>query len=105
MSRLLSSAAFGGPVLHVPALCVAAAAAQRPAIGDHLADLLADARHDAIGISGLLRSEQMDLLRRAFPRMPWPATHAALTAQTTDLPLVTVDGSAYVRVPIAVVLL
>jgi hypothetical protein len=42
-SRLLSGAIDGGPGLDLPALCLAEATAGRPAIGGHVAELIAHA--------------------------------------------------------------
>jgi protein-L-isoaspartate(D-aspartate) O-methyltransferase len=48
LSRLLRGAIDGGPTLDVPALCLAEAAAARPALARHLADIIAVAPAGAI---------------------------------------------------------
>ena len=40
LSQLLTAATDRGPTIAVPALCLATAAIRRPAIADHLADLV-----------------------------------------------------------------
>lgn len=102
LSRLLRGAIDGGPRLDVPALCLAAVAALRPALANHLADIVAAAPPEAINVSALARSRALDTLRATHPRLDWPATHAATRALATHLPILTVDSMRYRGVSIDV---
>jgi hypothetical protein len=95
LSRLLRGAIDGGPRLDVPALCLAAATAVRPALAGHLADILAVAPPNAINVSALARSRTLDTLRAAHPSLCWPGTHAATHALDTRRPVLTVDSRRY----------
>jgi hypothetical protein len=72
VSRLLRGAIDGGPRLDVPALCLTAATAMRPALADHLADIVAAAPPDAIKVSALARSAVLDTLRMTHPHLAGP---------------------------------
>ncbi len=102
LSRLLRGAIDGGPTLDVPALCLAEATAARPALAGHLADIIAAAPVGAIDICGLTRTGPLDTLRAQNPRLIWPATHAAVLALTTGLPILTVDSDRYSGVAVDV---
>lgn len=95
LSRLLRGAIDGGPTLVVPALCLADASVLRPAVVGHLADIIAAAPPGLIDVCGLTRSVRLDALRVAHPGLSWPATHAAVHALTTGLPILTVDPGRY----------
>jgi hypothetical protein len=95
LSRLLRGAIDGGPSLDVPALRLAEATATRPALAGHLADLIAVAPAGAIDICGLSRTGYLDSLRQQNPRLEWPATHAAVLALSTGLPILTVGSDRY----------
>jgi hypothetical protein len=102
LSRLIAGAVAGGPRLDVPALCLAAAMTHRPAIGEHLANVLADAPPGVIQFSDLIRTIELDALRAERPHMRWPAAHAVVRAQTGDLLVLTVDQRRYTGVPVDV---
>jgi predicted nucleic acid-binding protein len=98
LSRLLHGAIDGGPEIKIPALCLAAAAALRPAIADHIADILAAAPAGAIDVCGLTRTAHLDALLALRPGLGWPATHAAAHALAAGLPVLTVDPNRYTGV-------
>lgn len=102
VSRLVHGAVQGGPVIEVPACCLAAAAVVRPALAGHMAELVAEAPPGAIEICGLTRSSHLDALRTFRPHLDWPAAHAAVHALTTGLPVVTTDTDRYVGLGIDV---
>jgi hypothetical protein len=102
LSRLLSGAVDGGPSLDVPALCLAAVAALRPALTDHLAEIIAVAPPDAITVSGLSRSTVTDRVRVTHPQLSWSATHATVRALATRLPILTVDPDRYRTIAVTV---
>jgi hypothetical protein len=99
MSRLLRDAIDGGPAIEIPALCLTAAAAVRPEIVGHLAELIATAPAGTIEIRGLRRTARLDMLRDHHPRLGWPGTHAAFRA-TTSRPIITLDAGRYRGVPV-----
>jgi hypothetical protein len=105
VSRLLHAAVEGGPTLDIPALCLSAAAAARPALAGHLADIVAGAPAGAVDVCGLTRTGQLDQLRAAQPGLDWPATHAAVHALATGLPILTVMPGRYADVPVDVMAL
>jgi hypothetical protein len=102
VSRLLRGAIDGGPRLDVPALCLTAATVMRPALADHLADIVAAAPPDAIKVSALARSAVLDTLRMTHPHLGWPGTHAAMHALVGRLPILTLDSDRYRGVAIDV---
>jgi hypothetical protein len=63
LSRLVHGAIDGGPALDIPAFCLTTAAVARPALADHLAELIAAAPPGAIGICRLTRTAHLDALR------------------------------------------
>jgi hypothetical protein len=105
LSRLLHGAIAGGPALDIPACCLAAAALIRPALADHLADILAAAPPGAINITGLTRTSHLDTLRASHPQIGWPIAHAAAHAQTTGRPLLTTDPHRYADISVGVLTL
>ncbi len=86
----------------MPALCLAEATAARPAIAGHLADIIAVAPAGAIDICGLTRTGYLGTLRSHNPHLDWPASHAAMLALATGLPVLTVDSDRYGGVPVNV---
>jgi len=92
---LLISAVDRGPSIAVPALCLASAALFRPAIIDHLADLVASGPPSAIEIVSLTRTGEVARLRAEHPGLGWPALHATSTASVARIPLVTTDPGRY----------
>jgi hypothetical protein len=92
LSGLVAAPAHRAPGRHVyvPALCLVAAVAERPAIGEHVLALPAV---EVIGLGlahaltvGLLISEQMPwqhghALATCHPDAEWPAGRAVVTAQ------------------------
>lgn len=105
LSRLLHSAIDGGPMLDLPALCLATAAVVRPAIADHIADIVVVAPPGAVTISGLTRTAQLDVLLSWSPTLGWPAAHAASRALATGLPVLTVDPDRYAKTGVDVLTL
>jgi hypothetical protein len=105
LSRLVRGAIDGGPTLDVPALCLNAATIARPALADHLADIIAAAPPGTIDVCGLSRSARLDTLRAIHPRLGWAATHAATQAAATARPILTVDASRYAGVAVDVLAL
>ena len=95
LSRLLHDAMAGGPGVDVPACCLVAAAVVRPALADHVADLMAAAPPGAINICGLSRILRLDSVRRFHRDHTWPTAHAAVHALTARLPLVTIEPMRY----------
>ena len=93
MSRLIHDAVHGGPRLNVPALCLAAAAADRPAIATHVAGLVMAAPPGVVDVHGLTRANLLDALQELT--LGWPAAHAAFVAVTTGRLVVTVDPRDY----------
>jgi hypothetical protein len=104
-SRLLSGAIDGGPSLDLPALCIAEAAAGRPAIGGHIAELIAHGPEGTIAVGPLTRISRLDALRGLRPRLPWPALHAADRAVATGSFIVTTDARRYDGIPAGIVTL
>jgi hypothetical protein len=102
LSRLIHGAIDGGPALDIPALCLTTATVVRPALADHLAELIAAAPPGAIGICGLTRTAHLDALRALCPQLGWPATHAAARALATGLPVLTVGADRYSKVGVDV---
>ncbi len=102
LSRLLRGAIDGGPSLDVPALCLAEATTARPALAGHLAEIIAAAPAGAIDVCGLSRTGHLDNLRARHPDLGWPATHAAMLAIATGLPILTVGSDRYGGVPVDV---
>lgn len=100
LSRLLRGAIDGGPTLNVPALCLTEAAELRPAVTRHLAEIIAAAPSGAITVCGLTRSGHLDELRASKLELDWPATHAAIHALASGLPILTVDLHRYGGVPV-----
>ncbi|HET8684125.1 MAG TPA: hypothetical protein VFM54_19965 [Micromonosporaceae bacterium] len=105
LSRLLRGAIEGGPALDIPALCLSAAAAVRPTIADHVAEIVVAVPAGTIVVSGLTRTSHLDALMALVPGLGWPATHAAARALTTGLPILTVDADRYVGVRLEVLTL
>jgi hypothetical protein len=95
MSRLLRDARFGGPPVHIPALCLTEAAVVRPMVAGHVAELVASMPPGALEVCGLIRTDQLDSLRASDPRLDWPATQAAEHARAKDLILVSTDPDKY----------
>jgi len=95
LSRLLHDAIDGGPTLEIPALCLSTAALARPAIADHVADLVAAAPTDAIAVAGLVRTDHLDALLALCPGLGWPATHAAVRALIAGSPVLTAAPDRY----------
>jgi hypothetical protein len=95
LSRLLHCAIDGGPALEVPALCLTAAATARPAIAEHLADMIAAAPSGSIAVGGFTRTAHLDALIVLQPRLGWPATQAAAHALGRGVPILTVDQDRY----------
>jgi hypothetical protein len=102
LSRLLSAAIDGGPTVAIPALCLAATAATRPAVTGHLGDLIASTGNGVITIPGLERTATLDAVREVYPRLDWPAVHAVTVAIATAEPLITTQPSVYDGVPVDV---
>lgn len=102
-SRLVSGALVGGPSLDLPALCLAKATELRPALGRHLAELVAQAPEGAITIGALTRTRRLDALRSLRPRLPWAALHAADQAVAAGSLIITTDARRYDGVPAGVV--
>jgi hypothetical protein len=99
LSRLIHDTLDGGPALHVPALCLAAAAAIRPAIADHIALLVTSAMNNAIDIRGLTAG-QLAALVAEFPGLGNAATHAVSEAMASASIIITTDPSRYADVPV-----
>jgi hypothetical protein len=95
ISRLLRDAIERGPSLDVPALCLAAAAALRPAVADHFADIIAGAPKDAINVSAFTRSSVLDALCCSTLQRGWPVIHAAVRALSNQQPILTLDSERY----------
>ena len=95
LSRLLTAAIDRGPTIAVPALCLATAAVRRPAIADHLAELVTGGPPGAIKIIGLARTAEVTQLRTEHPGISWPALHATSTATAGRVPVVTTDPGRY----------
>ncbi|WP_239313389.1 MULTISPECIES: hypothetical protein [unclassified Frankia] len=95
LSRLLAAAIDRRPAIAIPALCLASAAVRRPAIAGHLAELVTGGPIGAIEIVGLSRTALVAQLRTEHPRLSWPALHAASTAATIRVPIVTIDPARY----------
>jgi hypothetical protein len=89
----------------VPAFCLATASVARPALADHLADLIAVAPPGAIDVCGLTRTSHPDALRALCPQLGWPATHAAARALATGQPVLTVGPDRYIGVGVDVLTL
>jgi hypothetical protein len=92
---LLGSSATATSTIAVPALCLAAAAVRRPALADHLAELVTDGPAGAIEIIGLTRTAEVAQLRAEHPGISWPVLHAASTATAGRVPIVTTDPGRY----------
>jgi hypothetical protein len=105
LSRLVHGAIEGGPALDVPACCLVAAALTRPALADHLADLIAAAPPGAINVSGLTRGDHLDALRTFHPDLNWSTAHAAVRALTTGLPVLTTEPDRYTQLGVDVLAL
>lgn len=95
LSRLLIAAIDCGPTVAVPALCLATAALRRPAIIEHVAELVAGGPPGAVQIVGLARSTEVARLRAEHPGISWPALHASSTATAAQVPVVTTDPGRY----------
>ncbi|MGH3735314.1 MAG: hypothetical protein ACRDT6_06775 [Micromonosporaceae bacterium] len=102
VSRLLHDAVDGGPGVSVPALCLAHIAVTRPAVADHLAEIIVAAPQDSVKVCGLSRGERLERLRDDVPALDWRATHAAVEAIITEWPVLTTDPRRYAGVPIDV---
>jgi len=102
VSRLLTSAIDGGPTVAIPALCLAAAAAVRPAVAGHLADLIATTDVGVITVPGLERSPTLDAVRGVYPQLGWSAIHAVTVAVSTATSLITADPSGYLGISVDV---
>ena len=102
-SRLVSGAIDGGPAINLPALCLAAVTALRPAVIGHLAELIAHAPAGVISIGSFTRTDRLGALRALETRLPWPALHAADHAVATSAFLITTDTRRYDGVPAAVI--
>jgi len=105
LSRLFHGAVDGGPTLDLPALCLTTATLARPAVADHVADIVAAAPPGAVTISGLIRTAHLDALLSWAPALGWPATHAAVRAMATGLPVLTVAPDRYAKAGIDVLTL
>jgi hypothetical protein len=103
LSRLLVGAIGGGPALAVPALCLAATAGIRPAVAEHLADLIVSAAPGVITVPGLEHTPPLDAVRQTYPHLDWPATHAITTALAVGATLITTHPAFYTGVPLHVV--
>jgi hypothetical protein len=102
-SRLVSGAIDGGPSLDLPALCLATATALRAAVGEHLAEIIAQAPAGTITIGALTRTSELDALRRLKPPLTWPALHAANQAVAAGSFIITTEARRYDLVPVGVV--
>lgn len=105
MSRLVVDAMDGGPSLDVPAMCLTVVGSARPMIAAHLAELVAGAPPGAIGVCGLRRSRDLDLLRARHGRRGWAMLHAAVHAMATRRPILTADPGRYRGVAVNVMAL
>ena len=99
LSRLIHDTLDGGPALHLPALCLAAAATIRPAIADHVAWLVTDAMGGAVDVSGLAAGQLAELVAE-FPGLGYPAAHAASEAIAGGSIVLTTDAARYTDVPV-----
>ena len=99
LSRLIHDTFDGGPPLHVPALCLAAAAAIRPAIADHIALLVTGATNDAIDVRGLMAG-QLAALVAEYPGLGNAAAHAVSEAIASASIIITTDPGRYANVPV-----
>jgi hypothetical protein len=94
-SRLVHDAVNGGPSLDVPALCLAAAAVDRPEIAGHVAGLVLGSPPGVLDVHGLTRSALLEALRSRWPLVAWPAAHAAVLAVATGHPIITAEPHRY----------
>jgi hypothetical protein len=101
LSRLVHDALNGGPSLHVPALCLAAAASVRPTIADHFALLATHAVVGAIDVPGLAAGQLADMVAD-HPGLGFAAAHAASEAILQGSMIVTTDAERYAGVPVLV---
>jgi hypothetical protein len=104
LSRLVHDSLDGGPQLHVPALCLAAAVAVRPAIADHVAWLVTDTLAGAVDVRGLASGQLVEIVGQ-FPGLGYAAAHAASEAMTDGSIIVTTDAGRYVDVPVQAIAL
>lgn len=99
LSRLIHDTLDGGPPLHLPALCLAAAATVRPDIADHVAWLVTDASNGAVDIRGLAAGQLAEVVAE-FPGLGYAAAHAASEAIADGSIILTTDAARYADVPV-----
>jgi hypothetical protein len=98
VSCLLSAAIDGGPQVAIPAVCLAATAATRPAVTGHLADLVASIGRGVITVPGFERTPTLDAVREVRPDLDWPAAHAVTVTIAMARPVITAAPSVYAGV-------
>ncbi|BCB82265.1 hypothetical protein GCM10022251_46900 [Phytohabitans flavus] len=103
LSRMIHRAAEGGPMLDVPALCLAEATTARRSIAEHVADLVATAPPGAVAVREFVRDAGLDAARTAHTLLDWAGTHAAQRALATGHPIVTLHPERYRELGVEVV--
>lgn len=104
LSRLLHGALEGGPSLHLPALCLTAAAIVRPAIADHVAMLVTHTITGAVEIRGLTGGQLAGLVAE-HPGLGYAGAHAASEAMRHGSVVITTDAARYADIPVSAIAL
>ncbi|MFC0529674.1 hypothetical protein [Phytohabitans kaempferiae] len=95
LSCLIHEAIAGGPVIDVPALCLAEASTARRSIAEHVADLVASAPPGALAVRELVRGAELDTVLTTDPTLDWAGTHAVLRARASGRPILTLCPDRY----------